>query len=109
MASINIYFRNIIMRFTLFVTICSIAVSMVTAGEVLSQVKKEKDINLSLTNSSVVSVIEAVSKETGYNFFYNETYLMQLDYITVRLEDATLQQVLQQISDQTGLGFHKVD
>ena len=101
--------KVIIMRFTLFFILCCVAVSMVTAEETMSQVKKEIGIDLSLTNASVVSVIEAISKETGYNFFYNEAYLSQLGNITIQLKDATLQQALEQVSKQTGLGFRKED
>ena len=103
------FFKFMIMRFTLFFTICCVTISMATAEKTWSQVKKETDIDLTLTNASVVSVIEAVSKETGYKFFYDETYLMQMDHISVRIRGASLQQVLDQISKQTKLGFRKVD
>ena len=103
------FFKIIIMRLTLIFTICCLTISMATATDVMSQIKKEKDIDLSLTNASVVSVIEAISKETGYNFFYDETYLLTMANISVNLKDATLQQVFDQISKQTKLGFHKVD
>jgi TonB-linked SusC/RagA family outer membrane protein len=100
--------KQIIMRFTLIVTLFSVAVSMVTAEETMSQSKKETGIALSLTNESVVSVIEAISKETGYEFLYNKTYLSQLGKITVKVRRATIQQVLQQVANQTGLEFHRV-
>jgi len=82
---------------------------MVTATEALSQAKKETDINLSLNNVSVVSVIEAISRETGYKFFYDEAFLLQMERITIRVRNVTLQEVLQQVSNQTGLRFRKVN
>jgi len=96
-----------IMRFTLIFTLICAVLSMATATEVLSQAKKETGINLSLNNASVVSVIEAISKETGYKFVYDEAYLSQMERITIRLRNATLQEVLQQVSNRTGLRFRK--
>ena len=100
--------KQIIMRFTLIVTFCCVAISMVTAEETRSQTKKETGIDLSLTDASVVSVIEAISKETEYDFFYNKDQLSQLKQITVKVKNATIQQVLQEVTNQTGLEFHKM-
>ena len=97
-----------IMRFTLIFTLSCIVLSMATATEALSQ-KKETGIVISLTHASVVSVIEAISKETGYKFFYEEVYLSQMKPITIRVRNATLQETLQQVSNQTGLRFHKMN
>ena len=102
-------FKTIIMRSTLFITLLCIAISMVSANEVLSQEKKETNIRLSLTNASVITVIEAISKQTGYTFFYNEAYLSKMAPITMKMNNATLEQVLNQVSKQTNLSFRKVD
>jgi len=98
-----------IMRSTLIFTLCCVAFSLTTATEVLSQAKKETGIHLSMNNASVVSVIKAINKETGYDFFYDIAYLSQLKQISIRLRNATLQEALQQISNQTGLKFRKQD
>ena len=98
-----------IMRFTLIFTLCCVALSIATATEVLSQAKKETNISLSLNKASVVSVIEAISKETGYQFFYDLAYLSQMSHLSIRLKNATLEEVLQQVSNKTGLSFRKVN
>ena len=103
------FYKQIIMRCTLLLTLCSVAVSMVTAEEVMSQTNKETGINLTLTNESVVFVINAISEETGYDFFYNANTISKLGKITVQVKSATLQQVLGEITQQTGLEFHKVN
>ena len=100
--------KQIIMRFYVILTLSCVAISMVTAEEVKSQTKKEADIDVLLNNVSVISAIETISEETGYDFLYDKTYLSQLGTITIRMEDATLEQILQQVSNQTGLKFHKV-
>jgi hypothetical protein len=100
--------KAFIMRFTLIFLLSCIVLSMATATEALSQ-KKETGIVISLTHASVVSVIEAISKETGYKFFYEEVYLSQMKPITIRVRNATLQETLQQVSNQTGLRFHKMN
>ena len=101
--------KQIIMRFTLIVTLFSVAVSMVTAEDTKSQTKKETNIELSLSDASVVSVIETIVKETGCKFLYNEEQLLNLKRINIELRHATIQQVLQQVANQTGLEFHKMD
>jgi len=98
-----------IMRFTLIFTLSCVALSMATATDVLSQTKKETNISLSLNNASVVSVIEAISKETGYEFNFDEVYLSQMERITFRLRNASLQEALQKLANQTGLSFRKID
>ena len=100
--------KQIIMRFTFIVTLFSVAVSMATAEKATPQVIKETGITLSLTDASVVSVIEAISKQTGYEFVYDENALSKLVNITVKVRRATIQQVLQQVANLTGLSFHKI-
>ena len=109
------YFKNLkiskvlIMRFTLIFSLSCVFLSMATATSVLSQAKKETDISISLTDVSVVTVIEAINKETGYEFLYEGNQLSQMEHITIRVKKATLQEVLQQVSNQTGLRFRKVN
>ena len=102
-------FRLILMRCTLFITIFCVAVSLTSAGDLKSQEKKEVNINLSLTNASVVSVIETISQQSGYRFFYDEAYLLQMEPVTMQMKNATLKQVLDQVSKQTRLVFRKID
>ena len=100
--------KAFIMRFTLIFSLSCIVLSMATATEALSQ-KKETGIVISLTNASVVSVIEAISKETGYEFLYEGNQLSKMEHITIRMKNATLQEVLQQVANQTGLTFRKIN
>ncbi len=103
------HLKILMMRFALIILLCCLTLSIVTARETLSQEKKEDNIFLSFTNASVVSIIEALSRQTGYSFFYDESYLSRMDHITIRLEGAKIKQVLDQISKQTRLRFYKVN
>jgi len=94
-------------RFTFLFTLCFFIISVVSAENVKSQVKKDTGINLSLTNVSAVSLVEAISEETGYNFIYDESILSQLNNNIIRLRRATLQQVFDEVTKQTGLLFVK--
>ena len=100
-------FKQIIMRCSLFITICCIAISIVTAGDVKSQEKRVLAINLAMTDATVVSIIESISQQTGYKFFYDGALLSQMKHISVHIKDATLQQALEQVTEQTQLGFYK--
>ena len=101
-------FKSIIMRFSFFFAICFFAVCLVTAGDVLSQEKKEVNIHLSATDATVVSVIESISQQSGYKFFYDGAILSQMERITIQMENATLQQVFDRLHKQTKLEFRKV-
>ena len=96
------------MRFSLIITLCSAAICLGIAEELYSQEKKSAGITLAITNESAVSVLEAIHKETGYEFLYNENSLSKTGKITVKVRRATIQQVLQQVSNQTGLEFNKM-
>ncbi|MDR1153157.1 MAG: TonB-dependent receptor [Bacteroidales bacterium] len=97
------------MRFTFLFILYCFTLSIATAGETLSQEKDGKDIRLSFTDASVISVIEALNRQTGYSFFYDESHLSKINHVTIRMENVTLQQALTQISQQTRLHFYKVN
>ena len=101
-------FSKVFMRFTLVFLLSCVVFSLASATKALSQ-KKESGIEFSLTNATVISVIEAISKETGYDFFYDEAYLSQLNLISIELKNVTLQDALQAVSNQTGLKFRKLN
>ncbi len=103
------YLNKFIMRFTLFFNLCYIGLSLATANNALSQGKDEARINLSVTDVTVSSIFEVLSKQTGCKFFYDELYMSQMKSVTIHLENVSLQQVLGQLSANTGLGFWKVD
>lgn len=103
------HFENIIMRFVLFVTLCYIPISLSTAMELLSQEKNETNINLSLKNVPVTEALDALSKQTGYKFLYDESQLSSLSSISIQLKNSNLQEVFSQINKQVKLHFFKVD
>ena len=98
-----------IMRLTLFFAISCVVISMATAEEAQSQTKKETGIELSLTNESIVTIIESISRETGYKFVYDEDFLSKMSPVTILLKDATILEALQNVANQTGLRFRKQD
>jgi TonB-linked SusC/RagA family outer membrane protein len=100
--------KSIIMRSSFLLAMCCIAAGMVTAKEVLPKGKKEININLSVTDASLVSVIEAISEQSRYKFFYDAAILMQMERITLQMKDATLQQVFDQLFQISDLKFRKV-
>ncbi|MDR1668119.1 MAG: STN domain-containing protein [Bacteroidales bacterium] len=96
------------MKSTLFIVLGCVAISMATAGNVSSQEKDESTVSLSVTDVSVTKVFEELNRQTGYDFFYDESRISRLK-VTFRVKGATLQQVLDRITSQTGLKFGKVD
>ncbi len=103
------HFKDFIMRFMFFVVLSFITTSITTAKEIIPKEKKETGLNLLFTDASITSIFEALSQQTGYSFFYDESYLSDLNNVTIRLENASLKQALDQIAKQTELRFRKVD
>lgn len=96
-----------IVRVSFVILLCCQTLSSATADEIFSQERSQKNVQLSFANASVVSVIEALSNQTGYRFFYDESIVSQLNNVTARFEDATMEHVIAQLSKQTGLKFRK--
>ena len=95
------------MRIYVFFCILLLNLSITSAENVLSQVTKETNINLSYANSSIVAIIEDLGKQTEYSFVYDESLLNQYNNVTIRVKNATLTQVLDLINNQTKISFHK--
>jgi len=106
---LKVYLKILIMRFTLFSMLCCLMLSIVTADEVRSQVKKETNIDLTFTNASMVNILEELSKQTGYSFIFDESLMEKFNNVTIRVKRATLNQVLEQLSKQTKIRFHKMN
>lgn len=71
------------------------------------QAQRENDIDLNVQSESVENVFNRISKQTGLKFFYDPTTLSQVQPVTLRASHAPLQQVLDEITGQTGLCFEK--
>ena len=103
----DMIFKINIMRINAFFCILLLSLSITSAENVLSQVKNETNINLSYSNSSIVTILKDLSKQTEYNFVYDESLMALYNNVTIHVRNATLNQVLDLINNQTKISFHK--
>lgn len=58
-----------------------------------------QQISLNLKNASLKQVIEVLTKQSGYTFFYDQKYLTNAKPITIQVKNQSLQQVMQLVFD----------
>lgn len=80
-----------------------------TADKCSAQEPEKEVITLSVKNEPVEKVLKRIGKETVFNFFYDPAVIQKASPVTVKVKNATLQEILDMISAQTGLGFKKTD
>ena len=105
----NLKLNKTVMRTSL--TVCTIALSsqLLCAEGAFGQSLKENDITYVVKQTSVSEVFEQLSKMTGFNFFYDESVLKGLKSVSVKVNDASIDTILNELSRQTGLSFKKIN
>lgn len=105
----NLIVRKIIMRTLVPLLIISLATPFVCAENSYGQTLKESNIRYSTKEKSVADVFSDLSKQTGFNFFYDESVLHELNAITINVKDGSIDEILDELTRQTGLQFKKID
>ena len=75
----------------------------------IAQETDKDNITLSVKDESVEKVLKRLGKETDFNFFYDPSVLNTVSLVTLDVRGASLQNVLDLISAQTGLSFKRTD
>lgn len=70
-----------------------------------AQAKSELRISLNLKNAGLKEFLTAVRTQTNLNFVYNATDAQELKPITIRVVNAEVSAVLEQVFRNTGLGY----
>lgn len=105
----NLILKNTVMRISL--TVCAIVVSsqLIFAGGVFGQNLKESNITYVVNQMSVSDAFDKLSKMTGFNFFYDESVLKDLNSVNVQIRKGSIDSILSELSTQTGLSFKKIN
>ncbi|MDM8172895.1 TonB-dependent receptor [Olivibacter sp. 47] len=76
-----------ISKLTIFILLLSL---LQVSGKVFSQ-----EINLSVKNAPLASILKSISKQSGYRLFYNSKLLQQAKPVTINLQHASLEESLE--------------
>lgn len=90
-----------ISKLTLFILLVSL---LQVSGKVFSQ-----EINLSVKNASLSSVLRTISKQSGYRLFYNSKLLENVKPISVNLQKASLEESLAMVFNGQALEYSVED
>lgn len=71
----------------------------------LSTAGSAQKISLAEKNSSLLSVLEKIRDQSGYNFFYVKDYLNNANPVTVKLKNATLSEALDAVFANQPLSY----
>lgn len=64
-----------------------------------------KKVTLRLQNVPVKMLFDALHKQTGLNFVYNNEQAKELSSVSIRAKDATVKEVLDKVLTQTAFGY----
>lgn len=74
-----------------------------------AQTLKEHGITLRVQNELVENVLNKISKQTNFKFIYDQKTINNAPRVSFDLKNATIQQVLGEITAQTKLYFNRTD
>lgn len=95
--------KLLIMNLKILLLVC-IVNSVSAAG--FSQIKK---LDVDFTNQSLVTVLEYLKQNTGYEFVYRKDILKAEETVTLELKGATTQQILDAVLKSKGYDYEIVD
>lgn len=101
---ISLAFKRTLMRIHLTILAIVIACLQVTANNVLAQ-----NINLNVKNTPLKTVLQTVTKQTGYQFFYKNNSIAKGTTITLKLNGTQLKEALEQIFKDQPLSYEIVE
>ena len=66
-------------------------------------------LNISMSDTTVEAVISEIRKQTDMDFIFNHEELERIPRVSIEVRNATVDQVLEQCLENTGLSFEKVN
>ncbi|WP_217809499.1 TonB-dependent receptor [Massilibacteroides vaginae] len=105
----NLILRKAIMRTFFSLLIIALSVPFVCAENAHGQALKENNIYYSIKNKHIADVFSDLNKQTGFNFFYDESVIEELNTITIDVKNSSIDVVLSELAKKTGLSFKKID
>ena len=92
----------LIMRLFLFFMILGVLYST-------ASVSQSKRFSLNEKNISVKEVLNLIERQSGYRFFYEDTNLNVDEKLTIKIDDSTIEEVLNQLFEKTGIEYKVMD
>ena len=88
--------------------LCIFDATVIRIGHALGRAFTGKD-NHEGDKREMVKVLEEIKKQSGYNFVYNEKFVKDLGGITVDVKEVSLDSVMKEVLEGTGLRYRIQD
>ncbi len=76
-----------------------------SSSSLYAQKQQTESITLKVKNEAIADVLKLISDQTSYKFFYDEAVIKDVSTVNISYSKTSLQNVLNEISKQTGLNF----
>lgn len=83
--------------------------TMLLASGTNAQYIKDIFISVSWNNANINEVLNSLNEKTGFNFLFNDKEVRQVDGISLKVKNASLEQVLRRLSEEKFLQFKRVN
>ena len=93
----------LIMKLKIFFLLC--IVQMANANSF----SQEQKLDVSFDNATVISVLDFLKLQTGYQFFYQKGVVSEVARVTIDMKNATLPQVLDKVLKEQGYSYEILD
>ena len=93
----------LIMKLKLFILLCCIHTLSATTYS------QDQKLDVKFENELIVSVLDYLKMQTGYQFFFQKGIVSETEKITVVLKNATLNEVLDKVLKDHGYSYEVLD
>lgn len=100
---VNKNLKNIVLFFSF------LCLNFLVANPSYGQNVKEKNITFYVKNGQLVDVLNKISLQTNFKFFYDQSILRKVPVVTIDVKDMGIQELLDIITTQTKLYFYRTD
>ncbi|MGQ7870736.1 TonB-dependent receptor [Sunxiuqinia sp. sy24] len=94
---------NLIMRLTLFLMVLGV---LTTSAKSYSQ---QTDLKLDYSKTSIREILNDIERDSHFNFVYSNTDFDVEQKVDLKIKNASIQTILDQLLDGTGMGYRMVD
>lgn len=79
--------------------------SVTASGQLQASGSLQCKISLKVSNARLVTVLEEIRKQSGFNFIYNDKYVRNFEDITLEINELSLENTLKEVLKGTDLGY----
>nr|WP_319997978.1 SusC/RagA family TonB-linked outer membrane protein [uncultured Draconibacterium sp.] len=96
-------------RYSVLLLRMKLILILIFAFQISLSAKSQAGFSLNIKEASLEEVLETIKSQSDYEFFYSHEEVLNVQPISVSLEDASIGEVLASCLKDSGLGFEVID